>query len=229
MPGSPGDEVVENYLSPLLPRSQRLEILRASHDIKDEGPDEFDSPVDVMAQVGILLEEASDLLEDEQPEESFKLLADATNLCSDCSIRDPAFADAFSAFAKVAGCLGGGDAMQLEGAAMALEFATARQAFSVTSCRLAVDLLHLHIEAMSGKGENVLEELQGLEHLVREHMAKVYGEEPGLFEALCPVLAQRLEAARKAAGNSKRSAESEDAAEGTSKRPKTSGESKSDV
>eukprot|EP00930_Biecheleria_cincta_P100406 TRINITY_DN92044_c0_g1_i1.p1 TRINITY_DN92044_c0_g1~~TRINITY_DN92044_c0_g1_i1.p1 ORF type:complete len:426 (-),score=90.03 TRINITY_DN92044_c0_g1_i1:185-1462(-) len=215
-----GDEIVDSYLSPVLHRSRRTEILNAAHDMKDEGPDEFDSPSEVMAEVEGLLEEASGLLEEEKVEDAFKLLAEATNLCVSCECKDPAFAEAFSAFSKVAGCLGGGDTMHLEGAAMALEFATSRQPFSIVSCSLAVDLLEVQLgslDKLDGAAKQCeLKQVRALEDLVREHVAKVYGAEPGLFEALCPSLVQRLDAAR--GSESKRCAP--DAEEASTKRLK---------
>lgn len=216
-----GDEILENYLSPVLHRGTRTEILQAAHDMRDEGPDEFDSPCATMAEVGSLLEKAGALLEEEDKvEDAFKLLAEATNLCVTCENKDPAFAEAFSAFSKVAGCLGGGDTMHLEGAAMALEFANSRQPFSIVSCRLAFDLIEVQLGSLDkldgAAKQSELKELGALEDLVREHVAKVYGPEPGLFEALCPTLVQRLDAAR--GSESKRCAPN--AEEPCSKRPK---------
>eukprot|EP00933_Yihiella_yeosuensis_P007043 TRINITY_DN111933_c0_g1_i1.p1 TRINITY_DN111933_c0_g1~~TRINITY_DN111933_c0_g1_i1.p1 ORF type:complete len:435 (+),score=88.63 TRINITY_DN111933_c0_g1_i1:43-1305(+) len=186
----PGNEVLENYLSPLLPRAKRVEILRAGpHGLKDEGPDELDAPPALLADARSLHDEASVLMFEGELEDAFKRLTEGTNLCSECEQQDPAFTDVFTAFSKVAGVLGGGAPMQLEGMAMALELATGREAFSVTSCGLSAELLSF-AWTQKKQGEEIEDEqITALEELAREHVAKVYGPESGLFEAINPGLA----------------------------------------
>lgn len=90
--------------------------------------------------------------------------------------------------------------MHVEGAAMALEFATSRQPFSIVSCSLAFDLLEVQLGSLdkleAAAKQRELKKVSALEDLLREHVAKVFGPEAGLFEALCPTLVERLEAAR---------------------------------
>jgi len=183
-----GEELLDNYLDLRLPRAKRAENLEEGHGIVDEGPDEFDAPDDMVLGLGRRLDAAEKHVKAGRLEAAFKGLATATNLCSESGKRDPAFTDAFRGFAEVAGCLDGGEEMHLEGLAMALEHATVREPYSVMSCALSAQLLGAAMDRLPAS------EWRSVAAVAREHVARVYGPEPGIFEAINPALAGKEEA-----------------------------------
>jgi len=188
-----GEEMVVNYLNPRLSHASRTGILAERHAIiakEETQTDENDAPEDLISKVAGLREEADEHLQHDRLEEAMKCLSQATNLVDECGVGDPVFTDAFVAFSKVAGCMGGGEKFKLEGLAMALEFLTAREPYSLLSCAVSSQLLTAALE-----GGLPSEELEDVERLAREHHAKVYGQEfPGFFEAMNPALALQLAA-----------------------------------
>lgn len=185
---SAGEEVLVNYLDPRLPRAKRAELLQDAHSISDQGPDGLDSPDAITEELAKHFQKAERLMKRGQLEDAFKLLLKATNQCNECGIQDPAFTDAFRGFADVAGLLGGGASLQLEGLAMALEHATGREPYSEVSCQLSVKLLNAAMDELPAS------EWRRIEDIAREHVRHVHGPEPRVFDALNPTLAQRLAA-----------------------------------
>lgn len=178
-----GDEVLDNYLNPLLPAAKREEMLRSSHGFRDEGPDACDAPGKDVAE--ILAEHASVMAKPEfatreAAEVAFGTLLALTNRCEDKGAKDPAFSDVFRDFAIVAGKLGDSD-MCLQGYAAAFEFAIAREPYSVISYVLALRMLHM---AGLARGKVEAETRESLMALARKHFRIVYGCCPGAFEAM---------------------------------------------
>lgn len=181
-----GEEVLSNYLDPLMSRVARVELLGV-HEIEDEGPDDLDAPEEVLVDLEKKVQEAEKAMSESRPQDALGVLAEATSAICDSERKDPAFAVAFKAFAQVAGCLKGGATMQLEGLAMALEHvASSREQASVVSCAMSAEILALAV------GELPKDDVEHIEVKARDHVRRVYGEAKGMFEALNPSLARRL-------------------------------------
>lgn len=92
----------------------------------------------------------------------------------------------------VAGQLGNQE-LCLQGLASALEFASAREPYSVVTCILSLRMVHM---ACLAHDEIDKETRDGLEELARKHLRMVYGPGQGVFEALNPRLSRELAALR---------------------------------
>lgn len=200
-----GDEVLDNYLDLRLPAAMRKDMMRKNHGIDDEGPDACDAPAAFVAEVRDAHQRAmAQLMEDggtqSASQAAFVELAQLTNRCADSGVKDPAFCDIFRDFAQLAGQLGDAN-MSLQGFALAVEMATAREPFSTISYLLALRMVHM---AVLAKDEVGAETRGGLEALARRHFRIVFGSAPGAFEAANPQLVADLvarpEAATAAAG-----------------------------
>jgi len=186
-----GDEVLDNYLDLRLPHSLRRSMLQSNHGIGDEGPDSFDAPSTAVTQIQEAHEKAKDLLtagDQESAQTALMALAELSNRCCSHEVLDPAFHDTFRDFAITAGQLGDAN-MCLQGLAKAMEYATAREPFSVISYLLTLRMVHMACLA----GEDIdMDTRKQLEKLAREHFSMVYGSIPGAFEALNPDLMGEL-------------------------------------
>jgi len=190
-PIAAGEEVLDNYLDLRLPRSMRQDMMRRNHGMDDEGPDACDAAAASVEEVqaackGAMAHQGEATQEVAQA--SFVVLAGVTNKIMEIGVQDPVFADVFRDFALLAGQLGDVD-MSLQGLAQAIEFATAREPYSVISYVLALRMLHM---ACLAKGEVDAQTRGGVEALARKHFKLVFGPLPGAFEALNPKIVRQL-------------------------------------
>jgi len=192
---SPGEELLDNYLDPRLPHSERATILKKVHGMRDEGPDAFDAPAQVLGEIEGRRAEVERLLQEDRVEGAFRLLGEVAVQCERCGHRDPAFTEIFRAHADVAGQLTGDTELRLRCLTKALEYATAREAFSSVSCLLAAELL---AAALEGPPPVAAGERAWAEALAREHVRRTYGPEEGIFETLNPTLSELLRASKPA-------------------------------
>jgi len=186
-----GDEVLDNYLDLRLPRALRQEMLRKNHGLTDEGPDEFDAGLEVMAEIRSKHEDIkSEILAGtrQATQAGFRALAELTNLCVQTGKNDPAFADIFRDFAIAAGQLGDANYC-LEGLAQGIECATSREPYSMISLVLALRMVHM---ACLAKDEVDAEAREGLEAVAREHFRMIYGPYPAAFDGLNKKLVRML-------------------------------------
>jgi len=188
-----GEELLDNYLDPRLPRSERILILREVHGICDEGPDEFDAPEEVLVELNRGRARVQELLEDDRPEEALQSFADVVERVQDSGCQDPACAEMFRAFADMARASSGDcSALQITYLAAALKNVTTREAFSSVSCLVACELLAAALDGLEQGSISTVAEVAAAAKVAREHCARVYGAEPGIFELLNPALSQRL-------------------------------------
>lgn len=192
-----GDELLDNYHDPRLSYSERAKILLDVHGMRDEGPDEFDAPEDLLREIERGRAEVDRLLGEEGGvQEAFQKLAEVTARCSSCGHRDPAFTEIFRAQAEVAEQLlagDGGSHVHLECLQAALHCLTVREPFSAVSCLLTAELLQAALDQESMQpGEAAAEWSKQAEALAREHFSRVYGPQAEIFELLNPTLSERL-------------------------------------
>lgn len=190
---SPGEELLDNYLDPRLPRSERVGILARVHDMEDEGPDDCDAPAEFLAEIERGRARVQELLQEDRPDAALALLAEVAARCRSCGRRDPAFAEIFRASADAAWQLAGDAEARLGHLRAALEYATAREPASTVSCVLAAELLAAALEA--ARSGAAAEGLAHADATARRHFEGVYGAE-GAYEALNPRLSEQLRAAR---------------------------------
>ncbi|CAE8692898.1 unnamed protein product, partial [Polarella glacialis] len=98
-----GEELVDNYIDPRLPREERAMFLARVHGIRDEGPDKFDAPEALFLQIQRRLTAAQSSLVQEEAAEAWPALEAATVLCGQSGLLDPAFTDVLWALADLAG------------------------------------------------------------------------------------------------------------------------------
>lgn len=197
---APGEELLDNYLDPRLPCSERTLILRQVHGISDEGPDEFDAPEEVLVDLDRGRARVQELLKEDRPDEALQMFADVVKRCQNSGCRDPACAEVFRAFADLAQICGShSSALRIPCLTAALENVTVREAFSSVSCLVACELLAATLDCLESQGSisnnsSSIAEVTAAAKVAREHCARVYGAESGIFELLNPALSQRLSA-----------------------------------
>eukprot|EP00930_Biecheleria_cincta_P064875 TRINITY_DN50560_c0_g1_i1.p1 TRINITY_DN50560_c0_g1~~TRINITY_DN50560_c0_g1_i1.p1 ORF type:complete len:398 (-),score=84.38 TRINITY_DN50560_c0_g1_i1:49-1242(-) len=187
-----GEELVDNYIDPRLPREERVAFLARMHGIEDEGPDEFDAPEVLLQEVTRRLIAARPHLERGDSTEASKTIAAAVDLCRRSEVREPAFTDVLWALADLSGQEAARNLeLRFRCLEEALRYATAREQHSTVSCTAAAALLRCAAE-MSEESRRrnptgvaaATARLRSVEALAREHVQAVYGPDRLLSELL---------------------------------------------
>lgn len=201
-----GDEILDNYLDPRLPRQERESFLASRHHISDEGPDCFDAPDHLFNELEHGLTRINELLTRGHLEDAHHALVHITGRCKACKQPDPAFTDILWAFADIASQLLHDNSLCLECLVVAFHYLTMREPVSVVSCRLAAELTLAALEVSNqddskarahcrqqfereyGPTPTVIQ----AEKTARDHIHAIYGPEVGIFELINPKIVQNL-------------------------------------
>eukprot|EP00928_Gymnodinium_smaydae_P046021 TRINITY_DN30620_c0_g1_i2.p1 TRINITY_DN30620_c0_g1~~TRINITY_DN30620_c0_g1_i2.p1 ORF type:complete len:461 (-),score=112.60 TRINITY_DN30620_c0_g1_i2:132-1514(-) len=192
-----GEELLDNYVDPRLPREERAAFLARRHQIVDEGPDVCDAAGETFPELERGLSQLHRLLEAGRVEDAHRCLVGVAGQCRTAGKRDPGFTDILWAFADIAREVLGDPLLRLECLTAALWYLTAREPACTVSCRLAAELWRAS-HGIAGEAVAAVADRRALSFgreygfvppspdearkMAREHCERVYG--PGAFEAL---------------------------------------------